>query len=196
VSVYREGVLHGNAGDYSEAAKSFEQAARIAPEQPGPQTALATANQKLAEGAARSERQKYLQAALDGANRAVELQPESAQATYLRGLALERSGQFAGAESAFERAVSLDPKDGRAWYAFGLALHKQNKTDAAQHALEQAVRVDPTNANARLLLASILAGHDAPQAKEQIEILNKDASLSPAKVAAVKNLQKQLMQKP
>jgi cytochrome c-type biogenesis protein CcmH/NrfG len=88
------------------------------------------------------------------------------------------------------------PRASCAWYALGLAFEKQNKNDAARNALERAVRLDPANADARLLLASILAGHDAPQAKEQIEILNKDASLSPAKVAAVKNLQQQLIQKP
>jgi hypothetical protein len=35
-----------------------------------------------------------------------------------------------------------------------------------------------------------------PKAEEQIEILNKDASPPPAKAAAIKNLQQQLIQKP
>jgi Flp pilus assembly protein TadD len=195
VNAYQKGLMHGNAGEYAAAVKSFEQAAQTAPEQPGPQTALATANLKLAENAQGSERGKYLEAALEGANRAVALQADSAQARYVQGLALERNGQFADAESALERAVSLDPNDGNAWYALAVALDKQNKTGAARNALERALRLDPANADARLLLASILAGHDARQAKEQMEILKKDTSLSPAKAAAVKNLQKQLMQK-
>jgi Flp pilus assembly protein TadD len=123
------------------------------------------------------------------------LQADSAQARYVQGLALERNGQFADAEMPLQQAVKLTPNDSHAWYALGLALEKQNKTDAARNALEQAVRLDPANTDARLLLASILAARGAPQAKEQIEILKKDTSLSPAKAAAVSRLQTQLKQK-
>jgi Flp pilus assembly protein TadD len=195
VNAYQKGLMHGNAGEYAAAVKSFQQAAQTAPEQPGPQTALAMANLKLAENAQGSERGKYLQAALEGANRAVALQADSAQARYVQGLALERNGQFGDAETALQQAVKLTPNDSHAWYALGLALEKQNKTDAARNALEQAVRLDPANADARLLLASILAARGAPQAKEQIEILKKDTSLSPAKAAAVRKLQTQITQK-
>jgi Flp pilus assembly protein TadD len=195
VNAYQKGLVHGNAGEYAAAVKSFQQAAQTAPEQPGPQTALATANLKLAENARGSERGKYLEAALEGANRAVALQADSAQARYVQGLALERNGQFADAETSLQQAVKLTPNDSHAWYALGLALEKQNKTDAARNALEQAVRLDPANTDARLLLASILAARGAPQAKEQIEILKKDTSLSPAKAAAVSRLQTQLKQK-
>jgi Flp pilus assembly protein TadD len=154
VNAYQKGLMHGKAGEYAAAVKSFQQAAQTAPEQPGPQTALATANLKLAENARGSERGKYLEAALEGANRAVALQADSAQARYVQGLALERNGQFADAEMPLQQAVKLTPNDSHAWYALGLALEKQNKTDAARNALEQAVLLDPANTDARLLLAS------------------------------------------
>jgi tetratricopeptide (TPR) repeat protein len=152
-------------------------------------TAVVAENLKLAAAAEGPERDKHLSAALDGANKAVHLQPTSGSAQYLRGLALQSSGKFAEAESAFRVAAGLNPRDAKSWYGLGVALQKQNKIDDAAEALENAVKLDPSDADARLLLAATLAKASPGKARQQVEILNNEKSLSPAKVAALKNLQ-------
>jgi len=154
-----------------------------------PVTALVTDNLKLAAATKGSERDKYLSVAVDGANKAVKLQPKSGTAQYLRGLALQSSGEFVDAESAFREATRLNPRDAKSWYGLGVVLQKQNKVADAANALENAVEIDPTYADARLLLAATLANASPVKARQQVRILNTDTSLSPAKVAALKNLQ-------
>ena len=151
-----------------------------------------TRNLRLAASATGAERDKYLTAAVEGANKAVQSEPNSGAAQYLRGVALERSEQFGEAESAFREATRLDPKDGKSWYGLGVVLQKQNKTGEAAQALENAVRLDPSNADARLLLAATLARDNPTKARQHVEILNRDMSLPTAKAAALRNLQKSL----
>jgi Tfp pilus assembly protein PilF len=157
-----------------------------------PSGVAVTKNLKLAAKATSAEREKYLSAAVEGANKGVQLQPNSAAAQYLRGVALERSEQFGAAESAFREASRLDPKDAKSWYGLGVALQKQNRTDDAARALEKAVQLDPSNADARLLLAATLAKAHPAKAREHVQILTQDPSLPAPKAAALRNLRKSL----
>ena len=147
--------------------------------------------QRAAEEKGRA-RDKYVSSAVDSANKAVQLQPNSAAGQYLRGLALASSDRYSEAESAFREATKLDPKDGKSWYGLGVALQKQNKTADAAQALENAVKLDPTNSDARLLLAATLAKASPAKAREQIQILNQDWSLPAAKAQALSDLQKSI----
>lgn len=187
---YHKGFEASKSGNLESAAKSFEEASRIAPSEPAPVTALATTNLKLADRQSSADRGKYLTAALDGAKQAADLQPDSAKAQYLQGLALEKTGSFAAAEEPLRQATKLNPEDATAWYALGFALAKQEKNADAVQALEEAVRLDPANSDARLLLASVLAQQKAPGAKKQIEVLANDSSLSPKKKTVVERMQK------
>jgi len=152
-------------------------------------TGMVTENLNRAAATEGPERDKHLRAAVEGANQAVQLQPRSGSAQYLRGLALQSSGEFVDAESAFREATRLNPQDAKSWYGLGLALQKQNKVADAAEALENALKIDPTFADARLLLAATLAKTSPVEARRQVQILNSDTSLSPAKVAALKDLQ-------
>ena len=165
----------------------------LSPPNTKPVTALVAENLKLAAATKGPERDKHLRAAVDGANKAVRLQPTSGSAQYLRGLALQSSGEFVDAESAFREATRLNPQDAKSWYGLGVALQKQDKVADAAEALENAVKLDPSDADARLLLAATLANTSPAKARQQVQILNNSGtSLSPAKVAALKNLQSAL----
>ena len=186
-----ESVAHAVDAPPIPAAASPGKAPSRSPEQPAFDPGV-TRNLKLAAKAPTAQRHEYLSAAVEGANRAVQLQPNSAAAQYLRGVALERSEQFGEAESAFREAARLDPGDAKSWYGLGVVLQKQNRTEDAAQALEKAVKLDPADSDARLLLAAMLAKDSPRKAREQIQILNQDSSLPAAKAQALSDLQKSI----
>ena len=63
--------------------------------------------------------------------RAVEIDPESAEAHVSRGLALTLSSKYEEAEREFETAIRLDPKLFEAYYFYARALFSAGKNDRA-----------------------------------------------------------------
>jgi len=87
--------------------------------------------------------------------RAVELDPQSAQAQASRAVSLSLSRRDEDAERAFERAIALDPKLFEALYFYARHTFSRGNPEKALRLYEQAIRVRPEDFQARLLMAQI-----------------------------------------
>ncbi len=96
----------------------------------------------------------YGKRARDAVNKALELDPKSAQAILARGVgnyylpaALGGGNNLAIAD--FRRAIQLDPKSGDAYIWLGLALRKDRKNAEARAAFARALELNPARAWAK-----------------------------------------------
>jgi DNA-binding winged helix-turn-helix (wHTH) protein/TolB-like protein/Tfp pilus assembly protein PilF len=91
------------------------------------------------------EREVNLQTARDSAAKAVELDPNLAEAYEARATIKEAlDWDFVGAETDFKRAVELDPRSPDAHYSYSILLSILGRHDAAIAAIETARSLDPT----------------------------------------------------
>jgi len=86
-----------------------------------------------------------LEKALVASQKALELDPELAEAHSSRGLALAQNNQFEEAVKQFETAIQLNPKLYDAYYEYGRACRVQGKHDQAVKLFEKATQVEPEN---------------------------------------------------
>jgi TolB-like protein/Tfp pilus assembly protein PilF len=98
--------------------------------------------------------QKNLNQALASSQKALELDPELAEAHSSRGLALAQDKQYKEAEKEFETAIQLDPKLFEAYYQYGRTCRSQGKHDQAAKLFEKATQARPEDYQAALFLAS------------------------------------------
>jgi TolB-like protein/Flp pilus assembly protein TadD len=95
----------------------------------------------------------------DAASRkALELDPESAEAHAARGHALSLRGRFDEARQAFAASIRIAPKLFEAHYFFGRACVLQGRREEAVRHFEEAGRVRPEDFQSRSLLGSVLEG--------------------------------------
>jgi len=94
---------------------------------------------------------------LEGADsysrKALELDPESAEAHASRGLTLSLSKQYAEAEREFATAIRLNPKLFEAHHFYGRSSFQQGKMEQAVRCFEEASRVRPEDYQSLLLVA-------------------------------------------
>ncbi|HTR19350.1 MAG TPA: protein kinase [Gemmatimonadales bacterium] len=88
--------------------------------------------------------------------RALELDPESAEAHTSRGLALAFSKRYGEAETEFQTAIRLNPKLFEARYFFGRALQQQGRVTEAAQSFQEASRLRPDDYQARSFFALAL----------------------------------------
>jgi tetratricopeptide (TPR) repeat protein len=97
---------------------------------------------------------------LDGADsasrRALELDPDLAEAHASRGFALALNRQYDEARPEFETAIRLNPKLYEAHYLFARALFQEGRAEEAVLQYEEASRVRPEDYQALLLMQSPL----------------------------------------
>lgn len=95
----------------------------------------------------------------DAASRkALELDPDSAEAHASRGLAASLRKQYEEANKEFGIAMQLDPKLFEAYYFRARTYYAQGKYPEAAHWFEEASRQRPEDYQSPLLLASALGG--------------------------------------
>jgi non-specific serine/threonine protein kinase len=87
--------------------------------------------------------------------KALELDPELAEAYASRGVVLLLDGQHEVAEQAFERAIQLNPKLFEAHFFYARACFTQGKFDEAIRRYEEAARVHPDDYQSLLLVAQV-----------------------------------------
>ena len=87
--------------------------------------------------------------------KAMELDPELAEAHVARGLALSLKKNFEEAEGEFEKAISLDPKLFEAYYFYARTSFLQGKMEKAARLYEQASAANPDDYQATSLLCSV-----------------------------------------
>jgi serine/threonine protein kinase/Flp pilus assembly protein TadD len=90
--------------------------------------------------------------------KAVETDPESAEAHAARGLVLSLSNKYEEAEKEFEAALRLDPKLFDGYYFYGRACFQQGKLEEAARLFEQASQVHPEDYQAPILVSAAYMG--------------------------------------
>lgn len=86
------------------------------------------------------------------------------------GVALHRSGDFAGAETAYRAALAADPGHAEAWLNLGITLQDTGRLNKAVAAYLRAASVAPASITACVRLSeALLARGDTQQALDEIE---------------------------
>jgi tetratricopeptide (TPR) repeat protein len=121
--------------------------------------------------------------------RALKIDPGSAEAQHERGLALRSLGRTALALEAFAAATALDPDDPWPWFYLGrTALDEGRDLPRALHAFERAAARETGPSGARLYAwatrAALLAGDEAAAAKMRHAAREQDPSLTEALLRA------------
>jgi serine/threonine protein kinase/tetratricopeptide (TPR) repeat protein len=125
-----------------------------------------------------------LQKADEASRKALELDPELAEAHVARGLAVSLKKDYAEAEREFETAIGLDPNLFAARYFYGRTCQAQGKLlEAARH-FEQACKLRPDDYQAATHLGSLYAGlerkADAEAACQRaVKVVEKHLELHP-----------------
>ena len=83
--------------------------------------------------------------ALAAARKAVEIDPQSAEAHASLGLVLSHGWDWAGAETEFRRALELDPQYANAHHWYGDYLSIRRRPDEALAEASRALELDPLN---------------------------------------------------
>ena len=101
-----------------------------------------------------SQRSEHVRQQADVSSlRAVELDPESAQAQASRAVSLSLSGRNEEAEQRFETAIHLDPNLFEAHYFYARHRFALGQLEQAVELYEQAMRIHPDDFQAPLLVA-------------------------------------------
>ncbi|MDX1570271.1 MAG: tetratricopeptide repeat protein [Xanthomonadales bacterium] len=137
--------------DYEHAIRMFEQAIDL-------DSKYALAYAGIAD--ARSHLYRYADAtpdnaarALDASEKAVTLDPDSAEAHASKGLALFIGEKYDEAEAEFERAIELNPNLFESYYYYGLACSSKGDFAKAVEMYREAMEVNPNDYQSPLFLA-------------------------------------------
>ena len=118
-------------------------------------------------------------AAVGPLRKAVELLPAESRPRYLLALALDRSGDRAGAAQAFAALLGLDPNDINALQYLGWMNLRSGKPAEAEVRFRRAVDLQPKGADGLRGLAESLEAQNRPEAvaayREYLEVKPDDA---------------------
>ena len=125
-----------------------------------------------------------LESAESASRRALELDPELAEAHASRGLAVSLSKKYDEARREFDVAIRLDPKLYEAHYLFARACFQEGKLEDAVRHYEDASRVRPEDYQALILVSVPLKGlgrhADAKTSMRRgLEVAEKHLELNP-----------------
>jgi TolB-like protein/tetratricopeptide (TPR) repeat protein len=145
------------------AVELLEQAVALDPGYGPAHSELATALNflSLTTGVARREVGPRVEA---GIARALEIDPQDAQAHAIRGLWLLDEWQVADARRDLERAVALRPNDAEYLAWLGLSYHRVGLVESAGRYYRRAMQLDPMNLYARTRVVEQLAWTDVDKA--------------------------------
>ena len=162
-----KGAVLFRQGEFAKAARAFEAAVKLEPNNPERLYYLAVAEYKAGR----------LEASLRQMERLIRLSPDLAQAHSVKGAVLNAQGRSEEAIAAYRRAITLNPALAEAHSNLGNALHKLGRDDEAMDAFRQALAVNPSYAMAYSNLAALLAKQG--QSTEAFELYRQAASLAP-----------------
>ena len=118
-------------------------------------------------------------AAVAPLRKAVDLLPAQSHPRYLLAVALDRSGDHAGAAEAFEALLHLDPKDVTAINYLGWVALRNGKPAEAEARFRRAVEIQPKEPEGRKGLAESLDAQKKPEAaaayREYLELVPNDS---------------------
>lgn len=116
---------------------------------------MADSSAQFVEEARKSLHTAQYQQALDLANQAIELAPESDEAHLARAIALSQLNQQEAATAAFRQAMEANPSSARARYNFAVHLYSQGKREEARIYVHEAVELEPAHSAGQELLKRI-----------------------------------------
>ena len=127
---------------------------------------------------------EYATKARDASERALELEPDLAEAHASRGLASLVSQDFDTAETEFREALDINPRLFEAYYYFARTRFHQGDVKMAAELFAEAAAVDPTDYQSRCLRAQILRGDGRleeakAEARRAVEIIEKNLEWNP-----------------
>ena len=130
------------------------------------------------------KKQENIEQSLAASKRAIELDPELAEAHAARGLAVSLSMQYNEAEKEFDRAIKLNPKLYEAYYFYARTCTQQGKIEKAALLFEKAGEVRPEDYQATVFLAEAYEKLNLPSEAETathraIELVEKHLRLNP-----------------
>jgi tetratricopeptide (TPR) repeat protein len=76
-------------------------------------------------------------------DKALEIEPDDAEAWYNRALALYNLGRIEEAATSFDKAVKLKPDDAEAWYSQGITLCDLGQFEEAVVSFDKALEIKP-----------------------------------------------------
>ena len=125
-----------------------------------------------------------LDQALKFSQKALELDPELAEAHVSRGYAISQNLKYEEAEKEFETAIRLNPKLFDAYYLYGRTLKVQGKYKQAAQLFEQASQVRPEDFQAPIFLVdayeSLNLETEANEANlRAVEVFKRHLELNP-----------------
>jgi adenylate cyclase len=128
--------------------------------------------------------QENAEKAMQASEKAVALDPDSAEARASRGLAMFISEKYAEAEQEFTAAIELNPNLFESYYYFGLASTSQGKFERAAEMYLKASKVSPTDYQPVVFLgqayASLGRKHDMMKARlSSIELIDRHLRMNP-----------------
>jgi Flp pilus assembly protein TadD len=118
-------------------------------------------------------------AAVAPLRKAVELLPAQSRPRYLLAVALDRSGNLAGAAESFEALIHLDPNDITTLDYLGWAALREGKSEEAEARFRRALGVQPKGPEALKGLAHSLDAQKKPEAvgayRDYLELMPNDS---------------------
>ncbi len=128
--------------------------------------------------------ESYREEASTASKRALELDPDLAEAHASRGLACLVCEQFDGAEEEFQKAIELNPCLFEAYYYYARTQFHRGDMRAAAELFKKAAEVDPTDYQSRCLRVQILRGEgrveDAmAEAKDAVAVIESHVKWNP-----------------
>ena len=101
---------------------------------------------------------EHLRRADEASCKALEIDPDLAEAHVARGLAVSLTKQFAEAEREYETALRLNPQLFATYYFYGRACQAQGKLEEAAQLFLQACQLSPDDYQAAAHVGSVFAG--------------------------------------
>ena len=126
----------------------------------------------------------YREEANTASKRALELDPDLAEAHASRGLACLVSEQFDGAEEEFQKAIELNPCLFEAYYYYARTQFHRGDMEAAAELFKKAAEVDPTDYQSRCLRVQVLRGEGRSEeaiaeAKDAVAVIENHVKWNP-----------------
>lgn len=163
------GLAYAQQKRFAEAAKEFEQALQLDPNN----DSIRISCVKALTAVLQYDRAEPL------SDDYLKKHPHDFEALYFNGIVKRGLGDYATAEKDFRQAVAINPNHAEARSNLGFVLARLGKQEEARTQLEKALQLNPDSSEARFQLAAVLrALGQQDQAHETLKVLQQKKAAS------------------